>query len=186
MLFVCPPPPKMLHKQNLQFLLGVKMAPRENNAYAKFLGNKQRALWYVMVFFWSGHLHSRVWLDWMSGFFFYQIVFFRGGTGENGFREWHNRGKHSINQVKLRGVAHVALTIIRCLLTFCFFALFFNFTLFFIHLLAVFQERMRTSLSHNLHKIQEFTLFFMLLIILKNCNVLMRILQSLKSKNKTL
>ena len=27
------------------------MAPRENNAYAKFLGNKQRALWYVMVFF---------------------------------------------------------------------------------------------------------------------------------------
>ena len=51
MLFVCPPPLKMLHKQNLQFLLGVKMAPRENNAYAKFLGNKQRALWYVMVFF---------------------------------------------------------------------------------------------------------------------------------------
>ena len=31
---------------------GVKMAPREteNNAYAKFWGNKQRALWYVMVF----------------------------------------------------------------------------------------------------------------------------------------
>ena len=28
------------------------MAPREteNNAYAKFWGNKQRALWYVMVF----------------------------------------------------------------------------------------------------------------------------------------
>ena len=28
------------------------MAPREteNNAYAKFLGSKQRALWYVMVF----------------------------------------------------------------------------------------------------------------------------------------
>ena len=28
------------------------MAPREteNNAYAKFLGDKQRALWYVMVF----------------------------------------------------------------------------------------------------------------------------------------
>ena len=31
---------------------GVKMAPREteNNAYAKFWGDKQRALWYVMVF----------------------------------------------------------------------------------------------------------------------------------------
>ena len=32
------------------------MAPREteNNAYAKFLGDKQRALWYVMVFLeWS-------------------------------------------------------------------------------------------------------------------------------------
>ena len=30
------------------------MAPRleiENNAYAKFLGDKQRALWYVMVLF---------------------------------------------------------------------------------------------------------------------------------------
>ena len=53
MLFACPPPPKMLHKQNLQFLLGVKMAPRENNAYAKFWANKQRALWYVMVLEWS-------------------------------------------------------------------------------------------------------------------------------------
>ena len=32
------------------------MAPREteNNAYAKFWGNKQRTLWYVMVFLeWS-------------------------------------------------------------------------------------------------------------------------------------
>ena len=32
------------------------MAPREteNNAYAKFWGDKQRALWYVMVFLeWS-------------------------------------------------------------------------------------------------------------------------------------
>ena len=36
----------------VKFLLGVKMAPREteNNAYAKFWGDKQRALWYVMVF----------------------------------------------------------------------------------------------------------------------------------------
>ena len=50
MLFVCHP--KILHKHCLQFLLGVKMAPREteNNAYAKFWGDKQRALWYVMVF----------------------------------------------------------------------------------------------------------------------------------------
>ena len=50
MLFVCRP--KILHKHCLQFLLGVKMAPREteNNAYAKFWGDKQRALWYVMVF----------------------------------------------------------------------------------------------------------------------------------------
>ena len=51
MLFVCNP--KILHKHCLQFLLRVKMAPREteNNAYAKFWGDKQRALWYVMVFF---------------------------------------------------------------------------------------------------------------------------------------
>ena len=50
MLFVCGP--KILHKQCLQFLLGIKMAPREteNDAYAKFWGDKQTALWYVMVF----------------------------------------------------------------------------------------------------------------------------------------
>ena len=49
MLFVCNP--KILQKHCLQFLLGVKIAPREteNNAYAKFWGDKQRALWYVMV-----------------------------------------------------------------------------------------------------------------------------------------
>ena len=43
---------KILHKHFLQFVLRVKMAPREteNNAYAKFWGDKQRALWYVMVF----------------------------------------------------------------------------------------------------------------------------------------
>ena len=58
MLFVCHP--KILHKHCLQFLLGVKMAPREteNNAYAKFWGDKQRALWYVMVFLeWSIVMH---------------------------------------------------------------------------------------------------------------------------------
>ena len=50
MLFDCRP--KILPKHCLQFLLGVKMTPREtnNNAYAKFWGEKQRALWYVMVF----------------------------------------------------------------------------------------------------------------------------------------
>ena len=39
------------------------MAPREteNNAYAKFWGDKQRALWYVMVFLeWSIELHCFV------------------------------------------------------------------------------------------------------------------------------
>ena len=54
MLFVCHP--NILHKHCLQFLLGVKMAPREteNNAYAKFWSDKQRALWYVMAFLeWS-------------------------------------------------------------------------------------------------------------------------------------
>ena len=45
-----------LSPPKIQFFLGVKMAPREteNNAYAKFWGDKQRALWYVMVFLeWS-------------------------------------------------------------------------------------------------------------------------------------
>ena len=55
MLFVCHP--KILHKDCLQFLLGVKMAPRleiENNAYAKFGGwggtNKEHygMLWYFL------------------------------------------------------------------------------------------------------------------------------------------
>ena len=50
MLFVCHP--KMLHKDYFQLLLGVEMAVREteNNPYAKFWGDNQRALWYVMVF----------------------------------------------------------------------------------------------------------------------------------------
>ena len=51
MLFVCPL--KILHKHCLQFLLGVKMAPREteNNAYAKFgVTNKEHygMLWYFL------------------------------------------------------------------------------------------------------------------------------------------
>ena len=57
MLFVCHP--KILHKHCLQFLLGVKMAPRgtENNAYAKFWCYKQTAFRSVMVF--SGVVNSR-------------------------------------------------------------------------------------------------------------------------------
>ena len=52
--------PKSLHKHYLQFLLGVKMGPREteDNAYAKFWGDKQRTLWYVMVF--SGVVNCRL------------------------------------------------------------------------------------------------------------------------------
>ena len=72
MFFVCPS--KILHKHCLQFLLGVKMAPREteNNAYAKFWGDNQKALWYVMVF--SGvanylwvvtKLEHRSWSSWL-------------------------------------------------------------------------------------------------------------------------
>ena len=56
MLFVCHP--TILHKLCLQFFLRFKVAPREteNNAYAKFWGDKQRALWYVMVFSEGGQL----------------------------------------------------------------------------------------------------------------------------------
>ena len=47
-----------LSPQNCQFLLGPFELPgeTEDNAYAKFWGDKQRALWYVMVFFCSGQL----------------------------------------------------------------------------------------------------------------------------------
>ena len=50
MLFVCHP--KNLNKHCFQFLLGPFELPREteDNAYAKFWGDKQRALWYVMIF----------------------------------------------------------------------------------------------------------------------------------------
>ena len=55
MLFVSP---EILHLHRLQFLLGVNIIPKEteNNAYAKFWGDKQRALWCVMVF--SGVVNS--------------------------------------------------------------------------------------------------------------------------------
>ena len=48
MLFVCHP--QILHKRCLLFPLRVEIAPREteNNAYAKFWGDQQRALSYVM------------------------------------------------------------------------------------------------------------------------------------------
>ena len=54
MLFGCHS--KILHKHRFQYLMGVKMAPREteDNAYANFWGDKQRALWYAI--FWSGQL----------------------------------------------------------------------------------------------------------------------------------
>ena len=71
MLFVCKP--NILHKHCLHFLFGVKMAPREteNNAYAKFLGDKQRVLSYVMVFsVSSGQLTGE-------------------GKSRNQFAEWH-------------------------------------------------------------------------------------------------
>ena len=50
MLFVCRP--QILLKHCLQFLLGVKMAPRELKTMLmqKVWGGKERALWYVMVF----------------------------------------------------------------------------------------------------------------------------------------
>ena len=52
---------KILHKHCLQFLLAVKMAPREteNNAYAKFgVTNKERFVCYGI--FWSGQESGRV------------------------------------------------------------------------------------------------------------------------------
>ena len=68
MVFVCHP--KILHKHCLQFLLGVKMAPREtaNNAYAKFWDDKQKVLWCVMVF--SGVVNSGAF-----SFTWYSIMF---------------------------------------------------------------------------------------------------------------
>ena len=63
MLCVCRP--KILHKHCLQFLLAVKMAPREteNNAYAKFgVTNKEHygMLWYFLE--WS--ITSKDYFSW--------------------------------------------------------------------------------------------------------------------------
>ena len=51
---------KILHKHCFQFLSRPFYLPREteDNAYAKFWGDKQRALWYVIVF--SGVVNSPV------------------------------------------------------------------------------------------------------------------------------
>ena len=49
MLFICGPP-----KFSFSWELKWPQEETENNAYAKFWGDKQRALWYVMVFLeWS-------------------------------------------------------------------------------------------------------------------------------------
>ena len=60
MLSVCHP--KILHKHCFQFLLGVKMAPweTENNAYAKFWGDKQRALWHPFLLWYFLELSNKV------------------------------------------------------------------------------------------------------------------------------
>ena len=53
------------------------MAPREteNNAYAKFWGDKQRALWYVMVFLeWSIAMHKEIAMYWCISFFYQSLV----------------------------------------------------------------------------------------------------------------
>ena len=157
-----------------------KTMPMENLGWGG--GDKQRALWYVMVLEWSIAFSRMTWLNFRF-FFFYQTVFLRGGTGENGFRE-RRKGKHSINQVKLSGVP---LTMIRCLLTFCFFALFFNFTLFFIHLLAVFspthahEPQPQLAQDSGIHTFVDATYNIKELQCSREDT-----LQSLKSKNKTL
>ena len=59
MLFVCHP--KIWVSIVFSFSWELKL-PRETeiNAYAKFWGDKQRALWYVMIFFWSGQYGGHI------------------------------------------------------------------------------------------------------------------------------
>ena len=54
------------------------MAPREteNNAYAKFWGDKQRTLWYVMVFLEWSIVSAVVFCPWFKFYFIlYMFVF---------------------------------------------------------------------------------------------------------------
>ena len=73
MLFACHP--KILHKHCFQLLLGLFKLPREteDNGHAKCWGDKQRALWYVMVF--SGVVNWAFGLERLVSFFVYDIVF---------------------------------------------------------------------------------------------------------------
>ena len=59
MLFVCHP--EILHKHCLEFLLGVKKAPREtqNNAYAKF-GETNKEHYGMLCYFLEGQLYTLV------------------------------------------------------------------------------------------------------------------------------
>ena len=61
----------ILHKHCLHFLLRDKIAPREteNNAYAKFWGDKQTALWYVMVFSGVVNFIGSLCSSWRTGWY---------------------------------------------------------------------------------------------------------------------
>ena len=69
------------------------MAPREteDNDYSNFWGYKQRALWYVMVFCWSGQLQTtsfvfKAFICWPTQADFHLIIFRRtvNPTGAKG------------------------------------------------------------------------------------------------------
>ena len=77
MHFVCPLPPKCRISKMFSFSWELKWPQERTMLMQNFGGtNKEH---YGLLWFWSGHLHSRVWLDWMSVFFFFlpDSVFWR-------------------------------------------------------------------------------------------------------------
>ena len=76
--------PKILHKHCLQFLLGVKMAPREteNNAYSNFWGWQTKSIMVCYGIFWSGQLQTtsfvfKAFIWWSTQADFHLIIFLR-------------------------------------------------------------------------------------------------------------
>ena len=75
------------------------MAPKEteNNAYAKFWGDKQRALWYVMVF--SGVVNYQTYAQLKSKFQHRQTTTGQGSIiiMDNYFGTWHYENYCELN-----------------------------------------------------------------------------------------
>ena len=160
--------------------------PQENTMPMENLGvggtNKEH---YGMLWFWSGQLHSRVWLDWISVFFFFFLpdsVLKRRNGRERLSREAQGETLYQSSEVKRSSID--SDTLFTYLLFLCFV---FQFYSIFIHLLAVFsgthahEPQPQLAQDSGIHTFVDATYNIKELQCSHEDT-----LQSLKSKNKTL